>query len=49
MLAAALPEGEHEFELSYFPRGLKEGFVLMGVSAALALMWAFADRKKHRI
>lgn len=49
MLAAALPEGEHQFELSYFPRGLKEGFVLMGVSAALALMWAFAGRKKkHR-
>ena len=48
MLAAALPEGEHQFELSYFPRGLKEGFMLMGVSAALALMWAFAGRKKHR-
>lgn len=46
MLAAALPEGEHQFELSYFPRGLKEGFMLMGVSAALALMWALADRKK---
>ena len=48
-LAFDLEEGYHDIKIKYYPKGLKEGLVITGISAlALILYVIFDDDKKHK-
>lgn len=44
----AVPEGRHTVELSYRTPGLLPGLIACGLSALVAIAWAFLDRRRKR-
>ena len=45
-MAAEIPQGSHNFELRYIPKGLTAGCVISVAASAIAVLWFLKEKKK---